>query len=327
LLDLYRVAFKMLTKDKAREIARSIASTYLYNVWYVPTNGALGEHFKIGTYLEVMGMFESLVLLIIASLLVSSTMATVVQERRKETFIFVTTGANPTHIAILFFAESITLGLLGGLFGYLGGLSLYRLFALFGGQVVVREKLEWYWSVISVLIAVGASVLATVKPSMDAAVEYSKAFKRKVAVTKQEREKREEKIFRVYQEMGQSLPLRLTELEYPFFSGFVIRRLSEQSIAHKEWIEGIAEKETEEDGNIVRKLEFTYFWVEAGEEYLVESVVRAVKLPREGVYRLEMMIRPKKPGTPTSIAFRPIHTMQEIIGEWDKEKKRIMGGG
>jgi len=325
-IDLYRVAYLIGDPEKMRSIARFIASTYLYNVWYAPGEGAPGEHLKIGSYLEVRGVAESIVAIVIVALLVSNTMFSVVKERMRETFIFVTVGANPTHVAILFMAESIIMGLLGGLFGYFGGLLFYKAFALFGEgmAIVVRENLEWYWSLIGLFTAVVLSIIASAKPSMDAAVKYSKAFKRKVALTREEREKREEELFKVYQEMRESLPLRVTELEYPFFTGFVKRRLTELSVPYVEWVEDVIEEETVEGGGSVKRLRFTYVWTEAGERYPIDVAIQTIELP-DAVYGLEMLIKPRKPATPATVAFRPTRIIREIIKEWDREKKRIIG--
>jgi len=321
---LYRVAF--LLRDKVDEVMNSIISTYLYDVWYAPGGDTPGKHLKMGSRLEVRGIVESFITIIIVGLLVFSAMVSVIRERMKEIFTFVTVGANPTHIAMLFLAESMIMGFLGGLFGYFCGLSFYRVLALLGekSQLIVRENLEWYWSIIGLFVAIGLSIAGAVKPSIDAAVMYSKAFRRKVALTGKEREKREEELFKIYQEMRESLPLRVTELELPFFTGFVRGRLTEISAAYGERVEEFKEEEVVEDGKSVKKLRFTYVWVEDGERYFVDSVMRAVELPNS-MYSLEMLVKPRKPGIPAKVVFRPVEMVREMIKEWDEEKKRIMG--
>ncbi|MEM2058251.1 MAG: hypothetical protein QXO76_08395, partial [Thermoproteota archaeon] len=231
----------------------------------------------------------------------------------------------PKHIATLFLAESIIMGFLGGFLGYFGGLCFYRVLAFFGGEMrlVLRENLEWYWSIIGLFTAIGLSISGAIKPSIDAAVMYSKAFRRKVALEPKEREKREEELFRIYQEMKESLPLRIRELEYPFFMGFVIRRLTELT-AYGERIEGIKEEISVDDGRKVKKLCFTYIWVEDGEQYSINSTIHAIELA-DSLYRLEMSVKPSKPGTPAKIVFRPIQVVRMILKEWYKERRRIMG--
>ena len=72
---------------------------------------------------------------------VSMVMMNSVYERRKEIRTLSMVGLNPTHIGLIFVAEAIILGMVGGSLGYLAGLGFYRVMVLFGQELMVREKL------------------------------------------------------------------------------------------------------------------------------------------------------------------------------------------
>ena len=86
-------------------------------------------HCFTGRYVEMKGAsFIVPFLLVIGNIF--SLMISSIYERRKEIYIMSTLGLNPTHIASIFIAEGLILGLISGCLGYLLGLGSYRLISL-----------------------------------------------------------------------------------------------------------------------------------------------------------------------------------------------------
>jgi ABC-type antimicrobial peptide transport system permease subunit len=59
--------------------------------------------------------------LVIAALIIFTTMLNSVSERKKEIYVYSSLGLAPRHIGALFVAEALTYGLMGSVFGYIAG--------------------------------------------------------------------------------------------------------------------------------------------------------------------------------------------------------------
>jgi len=56
------------------------------------------------------------------------------------------------NITFIFFGESIILGIISGVLGYIAGISSYTLFSAFGVQIGVFPKLEVGWSILTLFL-------------------------------------------------------------------------------------------------------------------------------------------------------------------------------
>jgi len=100
------------------------------------------------------------------------TMLNSLYERRREIHILSSVGLNPSHIGGIFIAEAMIIGFIGGGMGYLLGLGLYKVLALAGIALEVKQKVSALWCfgalatammtvVIGAVLAIKSSVIIT----------------------------------------------------------------------------------------------------------------------------------------------------------------------
>lgn len=312
---------------KIGEFANRIALSRGYVAWAFE-NGQL-TRYHIGAKFEVKGFVQFIIPFTIVVLNVVVVMLNIIYERRREVHMLVTFGLNPSHIASLFLAESIIMGFLGGGLGYFFGLGTYRLMPLLGpsGQIGVREKLEWYWSVIGVGIALLVAVLSALRPAVRAAMMGMPSRVKRVKLLEKERVEREKELFKVYLGREYSMPIRVHEREEPFFFSFFTDRLEEFAKHYYERVEDITTDERMMvDGTLVKKVGFTYAFVEEGAEYSTVNELVARKKPKTDYYSLSLTSKPKTPGIPERAVEITISTIRDILLDWNKRKKQIMYG-
>jgi putative ABC transport system permease protein len=107
-------------------------------------------------------MFLITIIALIASALgVMTTMTTSVIERRKEIGLMKSVGAENKKIGALFIFESAIIGFIGGIFGYIVGISLAQFigFSVFGTLISPRFEILPIAIGISVCVALLASAL------------------------------------------------------------------------------------------------------------------------------------------------------------------------
>jgi hypothetical protein len=88
-------------------------------------------------------------------------MANTIYERRKEVATLTSIGLNPTQVSLLFGAEAVIIGIIGGGIGYITGLSSYRFMALLGAGIDVRQKISFQWCLASIGISMSAVLIGT----------------------------------------------------------------------------------------------------------------------------------------------------------------------
>ncbi len=114
--------------------------------------------------LKVRGLLfaTTALVLMIVGMGVMTTLTAIVLERRKDVGVMKALGATETHIAALFVAESLLLGLAGGLAGYFGGLEVARWIGRSIFQAPVAARLQVLPQVLLVTAAV--AIAATLVP-------------------------------------------------------------------------------------------------------------------------------------------------------------------
>ena len=308
-----------MTGEGLDSLAKRIIWTTEYNVW-TSLNGKVTKYY-FGEYVE-MGGITIIVPLAIVLLNLSLVMISIVSERQKEIFTLTCVGFNPTHIAALFLAESIVMGLIGGGFGYLLGMGTYRLMILFNVDLAVKQKLEWYWSAIGVLISVGVSILSAVRPALRAAMKATPSTVKRIKLSEKERIKREEEIWKVYDTQEILLPVRIQERDALIFFSYFSSRLHDLRTGFIERIKDYSETDEETPEGALRKhIKFTYVYGDL--ETINELTAR--KRPTDGYYTLSLLCKPKVPGIPRTFIERTIHFVRGILAEWEEERPRIIG--
>jgi len=306
-------------------LVRTLIFTFDYDV-FVSLNGFV-THYYIGSYVEAKGAVELIIPLVMAGLNVGAVMLNAVYERRKEIRVLSMLGLNPAHIASTFVAEAIIIGMVGGGLGYLFGLGFYRIMAFFGQGLMVREKLEWWWSAIGFGIALTASVLSALRPAMLAVRLYTPSMIRKIKLPEEEKKVRKEKIFKAYQAKELSMPAKIKMVEKPFFFGYFLNRLDELKAGSYERVENIKEEPEIENvtGELVVAVNFDYILMVSGQRRGTKNMLIVTKSPKEDFYRIKLHCAPASPGTPENMIDRTIDFVHTIIMDWVKNKKKIMG--
>ena len=322
---LSEIVFQIGNQADMKSIIKYLLYVFDYDV-FVSSSRSL-THFYIDSYVEIKGATELLIPLVMAGLNTGMVMLNSVYERRKEIRILLMLGLNPTHIGLIFLAEAVILGMVGGSLGYLFGLGFYRIMVLLQQDLMVREKIEWYWSAIAFAIAIIASILSAVRPAYLAISTYTPSKIKRLKLPEREAKERREKIFKVYQARELSMPVKVKTNEIEFFVSYVLSSLNDLRIGYVERIENI--EETPEIENIkkelVRSIKFDYYFQVAGGRRGTKNTLIMTKHPQEDYYRVKLICEPTSPGMPESVIERTVDLIFDMMMYWVKNKERIIG--
>ena len=306
-------------------LLRTLIYTWTYDV-FISTDNII-TYYHIGSYVESKGIAELLIPLVMVGLNVSMVMMNSVYERRKEIRTLSMVGLNPTHIGLIFVAEAIILGMVGGSLGYLAGLGFYRVMVLFGQELMVREKLEWWWSAIGFAIALAASVLSSIRPAALAVSTYTPSKVKRVKRSDKEAIARKDEIFKAYQERQMSMPVKVALNEKIFFTGFFLDRLDDLKTGYIERVENVEETPEIENvrGELVKTINFDYRYETRGRERRTKNSLILTKSPDEDYYRVRIASEPAVAGVPVSAIERTIDFVHDTVIYWTRNKKRLIG--
>jgi len=304
---------------------KTLIFAFNYDV-FLSSNGVI-NYYHIGSYYEFKGAAEILIPLVMVGLNVSLVMLNSVYERRREIRTLTMLGLNPTHIGLIFVAEAIILGMVGGSLGYLSGLGFYRIIVLFGQELMVREKLEWWWSAIGFAIAIIASVLSAIRPAALAVSTYTPSKIKKLKLSEKEAEARREEIFKVYQAKEISMPVKVKTNEIEFFVGFVLNHFNELKTGYIERVDNFEEMPETKNikGELVRSIKFDYRFETSGRERKTRNTLILTKHPKEDYYRVRLVSEPAIPGMPEDAIDRTVDFIHDLMLNWAKNKERIIG--
>ena len=216
---------------------------------------------------------------------------------------------------------------LGGSLGYLFGLGFYRITVLFGQELMVREKLEWWWSAIGFAIALLASVLSAIRPAALAITTYTPSKIKRIKLPEKEAEARKEEIFRIYQARELSMPIKLKLNEKDFFVPFFLDRLDELRTGYAERIINVKEVPEMENvkGELIKTIKFDYCIRADHEMKTIKNSLVLIKSPDEDYYRVRLISEPAVPGIPERYIERVIRFVHDLTLYWAKNKERIIG--
>jgi len=323
---LSEILFQPKNMKNINSIVETLIFIFNYDV-FVSAEGRI-TYYYIGSYIETKGAIELLIPLIMVGLNVGTVMLNSIYERRKEIRTLSMLGLNPTHIGLIFVAEAIILGMVGGSLGYICGLGFYRIMILFGQNLMVREKLEWWWSAIGFAIAMAASILSSIRPAALAVSTYTPSKVRKVKRSEEMERARKEEIFKAYQARELSMPIKVASNEILFFISFCLDHLRDLRTGLLEKVEKIEETPEIENvkGELVKTIKFEYVFTVSGQERRTKNTLILTKSPREDYYRVRLLSEPAIPGLPESTIERTVDLVHEIIMDWVREKERIISG-
>ena len=124
-------------------------------------------------------LFLASIILVVGFAGIMNTMLASVHERIKEIGVFMSLGADNTHLYKMFLSESVILGLIGGLVGTVVGIAASLLMGplLINVQIGISE-LPFFVIPLSIGLSVGASVAASLYPTWRASkIDPVKALK------------------------------------------------------------------------------------------------------------------------------------------------------
>ena len=321
-----------------KKLMKSIAKSYIERKGsgFVAWIGINHECWKATFGMKTENIFQRNIAFIVPILIVIFnviiSMYSIVHERRREIYIFNAIGFNPTQIAMIFLAESIVYGLLGGGIGYIAGMLTFKLMTICAsyGGIIVREKLEWYWSIIAIFISILVSMISAFKPALNAAFMYSPTLVKKYKIEETEREKREEMFLKTTTGKTVGISLRVSEYEAPIFFSFFYTRLKDLAGGYTERTEQVEELPEEEypDGKRIKRFRFKYiFLTSEGERYEINCEAIMTKMPQADYYTVELNTQPtQRKHIPIKYLDRVATVVSDICKEWQREKKRLLGG-
>jgi len=156
---LSRIDAMLKKGEVVNGFAERVALERNYDVWASSSAGLYVA--MLGVYFQGKGVPLAVPWAIVVLNVVIS-MLNVLYERRKEIGIFSSVGLNPSHIAGIFVAEAVAIGLIGGGVGYLLGLSMYKVMALLHITLEVRQKVSAFWSLGALAISMTAVIIGAI---------------------------------------------------------------------------------------------------------------------------------------------------------------------
>jgi hypothetical protein len=271
---LSRITVQVKEEHNLLSFSRRIALERDYWIWAV-TKGE--THFTgLRSYLEAEGL-PILVPWIIAILGVITTMLNSIFERRREISVLSSIGLNPSHITILFVAEALIIGAIGGGVGYMAGLGTYKLMSNLSIAVEVRQKVSAMWVAGSLGIAATVVLIGAIV-AVRSSVIVTPSLLRSWRIEKQP----------VIREPWSSvIPLRLLQNDIDPFFNHVTQRLERS----KDDFSGFSRIRPMEEWSppiIKRGISFTYYSRDRAGGMITRNKLLAEKMEGEEFYTLKL---------------------------------------
>lgn len=317
-------------RSKLRSLAEDIVDRRGGEYVVVGCSEGVCDRVRYGSRME--SVFERdiafIVPIAIVALNVLITMYSIVRERRREIFIFTTVGFNPTYIALVFMAEAIIYGLLSGGLGYVAGLATFRALSTFayGQNLLIREKLEWYWSFIAIIVAAIVSMIGSFKPALEAAFMFAPSEKRRIKMERKEMVRREERYLLTTAKKTMSIPGKVHESEAEIFFSYIYTRLGDLRIGEIERVEELEELQEEErpDGTRIKRFTFKYITLTSrAESVALRCELRLIREPSSEYYRAELEAAPEGEAPIRYIDYAA-DLVRGIIKDWERERTRLL---
>lgn len=147
------------------QLEKALNNALVRPVWQVAASEGIVIH-KIQTLLFMV----TLAAFIAASMGIASLMTNAILQRSKEIGLMKSLGAHSWQVYLLFYAESIICGLMGGALGCLAGWGLSKVmgYALFGSSI------SFHWIIVPLILVISVvmTVLGTYFPSRRIAALY-----------------------------------------------------------------------------------------------------------------------------------------------------------
>ncbi|MEM3647722.1 MAG: FtsX-like permease family protein [Thermoproteota archaeon] len=308
-------------REQVMDFVQSQAWAKGFHVWLSHDGQMI--RYSLGTRVEIR-FLDVVPPLVIVMMFITRIMYDVVERRRREIFVYTTLGFNPLHVALVFIAESATMGLLGGCFGYLTGLSVFRIlkYVSEAANVGISENLHWEISVLSILLGVTLAVASAIPPSLKAARLAVPSFMRKIKLSPEEESKRYEEIYKAFGERVVFMPIRARREEALFLINFLYDRLNERAGGYSERVEDLGRIEEKQmpDRSESLSLEFRYVIKHRGRTFSTRNKARLERKTDDEWFRMYFHSTAEQEGMPELIRERVIRVVYNISMDWVRKK-------
>jgi hypothetical protein len=149
---------------QAASVANTLMETMVYPAYYANEQG--GVNVVVATPLIPVPPKSLAVPLVIAALIIFTTMLNSVSERKKEIYVYTSLGLAPIHIGALFVAEALTYGLMGAVFGYIAGQGTATVLTGLGWMQGVTLNYSGTAVIKTMLLVQGVVVLSAIVPAI-----------------------------------------------------------------------------------------------------------------------------------------------------------------
>ena len=170
------VAVSFVRPEEVKTTLKELMPRLGFNL-YAGTGDEIRKWSAIGRT-SIIGMGDVLVPILIAALIVLNTMLGAVYERVREIHVFSSIGLAPSHIAMLFIAESFVYAILGAIFGYLVGQGMAKVITIFHLLPGLYLNYSSVAAVASTTVVIGVVLLSTLYPARKASEVATPAIER-----------------------------------------------------------------------------------------------------------------------------------------------------
>jgi len=296
-----------------------------FNVWL--SSGGHLVHYFLGTRFE-MRYYDLLVPLAISMLSVTAVMYGAVERRQKEIFVYSTVGFNPLHIALVFIAESATMGIVGGGLGYLTGLSIFRALKFLSESISfgVSENLKWWMSVVGVITGMVITIVSAIPPALKAAELAAPSVWRKIKRSPEEEIRRYEEMYKAFGERRVSMPIRVKGGESLILCNYLYDRLNQYTGGLSERIEDLGKPEEKEmpDGSEIISIPFRYILKHRNQWFSTSNIVEFIRKANEDYYRIYFSSKVEQEGMPEIVRERIMKTIYNLLIDWIRVKDKLL---
>ena len=150
--------------EQASAVAKRLTETIVYPAYYSNRDG--GVNVVVSTPLIALPPKNLAIPLIVAALIIFTTMLNSVSERKREIYVYTSLGLAPTHIGALFVAEALTYGLMGSVFGYVAGQGTATLLTAMGWMHGVTLNYSGAAVIRTMLLVQAVVVLSAIVPAI-----------------------------------------------------------------------------------------------------------------------------------------------------------------
>ncbi len=175
------VAIDFATPKEVNSVLQLLMKRLGFNL-YAGMGGRTFKFSSIATQ-SVTGMADLIIPLLIAALIVLNTMLGAVFERTKEIHIFGSIGLAPSHVGVLFIAESTVYAVMGAILGYLLGQVVAKISVYTGWLEGLSLNYSSMAAIVATVVVMAVVLLSTVYPAKKASSVATPGVERRWKVT------------------------------------------------------------------------------------------------------------------------------------------------